>query len=66
MLAKEFLGEATEDTWVFEDSLTALETATKIGMKTVGIHDRFNYGQERIKEIATVYIAEGETLLKLV
>ena len=65
LLASDFLGEPIEDTWVFEDSLTAIETATKIGMKTVGIYDRFNYGQERIKEIATTYIAEGETLLKL-
>lgn len=65
LLASDFLGETIEDTWVFEDSLTAIETATKIGMNTVGIYDRFNYGQERIKEIATTYIAEGETLLKL-
>jgi HAD superfamily hydrolase (TIGR01509 family) len=66
LLANEFLNEKTEDTWVFEDSLTAIETATKIGMKTVGIYDRFNYGQERIREIATVYIAPEETLLKLI
>ena len=66
LLACDGLGEKTEDTWVFEDSLTAIETATKIGMHTVGIYDRFNYGQDRIKEIATVYVAEGETLLKLI
>ena len=65
LLAGEFLGEKTEDTWVFEDSLTAIETATKIGMKTVGIYDRFNYGQEKIKELATIYVAPGETLEKL-
>ena len=61
----EFLGEKAEDTVVFEDSLVAIETALKIGMPTVGIYDRFNYGQERIKEISTEYIADGETLLKL-
>ena len=66
LLACEGLGEKTEDTWVFEDSLAAIETATKIGMPTVGIFDRFNYGQDRIREIATVYVAEGETLLKLI
>ena len=66
LLANEFLGEKIEDTWVFEDSLTAIETATKIGMNTVGIYDRYNYGQDRIKEISTTYIAEGETLLKLI
>lgn len=66
LLAAETLGESVEDTWVFEDSLTAIETATKIGMPTVAIFDKFNFGQERMKEIATEYIAEGETLLKLI
>ena len=51
---------------MFEDSLVAIETATKIGMPTVGIYDRYNFGQDRIKKIATEYIAEGETLLKLI
>ena len=63
--AAEFLGAKCKETWVFEDSLTAIETATKIGMPTVGIYDRYNFGQDRIKKIATEYIAEGETLLKL-
>ena len=66
LLARDFLGEQTQDTWVFEDSLTAIETVAKIGMPIVGIYDQFNYGQERIKEIATEYIADGETLLKLI
>ena len=66
LLAKDYLDAGVEDTWVFEDSLTAIKTATKIGMKTVGVYDRFNYGQERIQELACVYIGEGETLLKLI
>ena len=65
LLAKDYLGASTHETWVFEDSLAAIETVTRIGMPTVGIYDRFNYGQDRIKEIATKYVAEGETLLKL-
>ena len=64
--ACDFLGETKENTWVFEDSLTAIETATKIGMPTVGIDDKYNFGQERIKTISTHYIAENETLLKLI
>ncbi len=60
-----FLGEKPENTWVFEDSLTAIETAVGIKMPTVGIFDSNNFGQERIKDISTEYIAEGETLLKL-
>ena len=35
-------------------------------MKTIGIYDKYNYGQEEMKKIATVYIAEGETLEKLI
>ncbi|MBO5231230.1 MAG: HAD family phosphatase [Clostridia bacterium] len=64
--AVNFLGTEIKDTWVFEDSLTAIETATKIGMSTVGIYDKFNYGQDKIKEIATEYINSKETLLKLI
>ena len=63
--AIEFLGSEIKETWLFEDSLTAIETATKIGMPTVGIYDCYNFGQEKIEKIATEYIAEGETLLKL-
>ena len=65
LAAKDYLGTRVEDTWMFEDSLVAIETATAIGMPTVGIYDRFNFGQDRIKEIATRYIGEDETLLKL-
>lgn len=66
LLAADFLGENISETWVFEDSLVAIETATKIGMPTVGIYDRFNFGQDKIKEIATKYIGPEETLLKLI
>ena len=65
LLAQESLGSDIEDTWVFEDSLVAIETAKKAGFKTVGIYDRYNYGADRIKEIADEYIAPGETLMRL-
>lgn len=64
--AAEFLGAEIGETWVFEDSLTAIETAVKAGFPTVGIYDQYNYGQDRIREIATEYIGPAETLLKLV
>ncbi|MBE7035409.1 MAG: HAD family phosphatase [Ruminococcaceae bacterium] len=64
--AQECLGTKTEETCVFEDSHIAIDTADKLGMKTVGIYDQYNYGQEEMKRIATVYIAEGETLKKLI
>lgn len=66
LLARECLGAPIEETCVFEDSLTAIETATKLGMQTVGIFDRFNFGQEEIRRIATRYIAEGEALSDLI
>lgn len=64
--AAEFLGTEITETWMFEDSLTAIETATKLSMPTVAIYDKFNYGQDKMKEIATVYIDSTETLLKLI
>lgn len=66
LAALAYLGEKPEETWVFEDSLTAIETVTKIGMPTVAIYDDFNFGQEKMRQIATEYIAPGETLMRLV
>ena len=63
--AQEFMGAPIEETWVFEDSLAAIETAARAGFQTVGIYDRNNYGQEQIKAIATHYIAPGENLTAL-
>ncbi len=61
-----FIGTSVDETCVFEDSHIAIITADKIGMKTVGIYDKYNYGQEEMKKIATVYISEGETLKNLI
>ena len=64
--ACDFFCTKPEETWVFEDSLIAIKTATKIGMPTVGVYDAYNLGQDEIKEISTKYIADGESLLKLI
>ena len=66
LVCKDYFGGETEETWVFEDSLVAIETAAKIGMPTVGIYDKYNFGGEEIKKIVNEYIADGETLLKLI
>lgn len=66
LMAADYLGTAPEETWVFEDSLVAIQTASKIGFNTVGIFDKNNYGQDKIKELSTKYIGDGETLLKLI
>lgn len=64
--AAAFLDADISEIWVFEDSLTAIETAVNIGMPTVGIYDKCNYGQDKIKELATAYIGPSETLLKII
>ncbi len=66
LAAMEKLGTALEETCVFEDSHVAIETAHKLGMKTVAIYDRYNYGQEIMRAVADEYIADGETLMRLV
>ena len=59
------LGTEADETCIFEDSHIAICTADKLGIKTVGIYDKYNYGQDEIKKTATCYIADGETLEKL-
>ena len=66
LAAAEFLGASPEETCIFEDSLVAVRTAHRAGMMTVGIFDRSNYGAEELAVTADVYIAEGETLKKLI
>ena len=48
-----------EDICVFEDSYVALETAKKAGFQTVGIFDRYNFEQERLKKASDIYL-DGE------
>jgi len=59
------LGTKPEETYIFEDSLVAVQTANKLGIKTVGIFDKYNYGHSELKKVASVYIDDKETLLKL-
>ena len=66
IFAHDFLGTEKETTWIFEDSIVALETATKAGYKTVGIYDKYNFGIDRVKEISTVYIGEDDILSRLI
>lgn len=65
LIARDALGETTQNTWVAEDSLVALTTAARIGMPTMGVYDRCTPGQEQIEKIATVYIGPGETMKKV-
>lgn len=63
--AQKALGLNAEDICVFEDSYVALETAKKAGFQTVGIYDKYNYGQDRLKAASIIYIKEGEPLSTL-
>ena len=63
--ALEFLGTAAEETWVFEDSLVALETAASLGMPLVAVYDPNNFGHEKMQQLAVHYIGPDQTLASL-
>jgi len=65
-VAHRYLGTAKESTWIFEDSVLALDTSVKAGYNTVGIYDKYGFEPERVKALSVKYIGEGETLEKLI
>ena len=65
-LALEFLGTEKAETYVFEDSPVAVDTAMKASFPTVAIYDKYNEGSENLKNIATYFISENESLMKLI
>lgn len=62
LCACEHLGTKKENTWVFEDSAVAIETAHKAGFPTVGIYDEFSFPLDGVMDSVTEYIAPGEDL----
>lgn len=60
-----WLGTETAETWVFEDSYVALETAQRIGMPTVGVYDMYTPWQDQVRKASTIYIGCGESMMKL-
>jgi HAD superfamily hydrolase (TIGR01509 family) len=64
--ALEVLGTTKDETYVFEDSLVAIRTATDAGFRTVSIWDSHNFGQDEIRERSDFYIGEGETFEKVI
>lgn len=66
LYAQKWLGTKTEETWVFEDSYVALQTAQKIGMPTVGIYDQYTPWQDAVEKASTIYIGPGEDFRKLI
>ena len=61
--ALEILGTSVEDTWVFEDSFVALETAKSLGLHTVGVYDPHSYGQDRLRAASRIYIEKDFNIL---
>ena len=60
------LGTEPETTWIFEDSYVALETASKLGISTVGIFDKWNFDHDKLNQKSVFYIDEDETMEKLI
>lgn len=57
--ALESMGTKVEDTWVFEDSLHAIQTARKAGFPIVGLYDEASdKNQEQIKKESTIYLGD--------
>lgn len=50
------LGTDKETTWVFEDALYAAETAKSNGYNVVGIYDKSEPNQEKLKEVVDIFI----------
>lgn len=65
--ALERLGTPLGDTWVFEDSLVALETSKKIGLNTVGIMDKNNpYTENQLKNFSDIYISSNMSMADVI
>ena len=64
--AYEWLGADKETTYVFEDSVVAVETAVNAGFKTVGIYDKYGFNTERIEALSDFYIGTGDSLRSLI
>lgn len=65
MKAASLMELSPEDIAVFEDSFVALETARGAGFRTVGLFEKYNFNQERMKKASDIYMSEGETLLDI-
>lgn len=52
------LGTGKQNTMVFEDALYAICTAKQDGFKVVGVHDKFEEQQGKVKELADIYLLD--------
>lgn len=61
-----WLGGNKESTYIFEDSIVAVETAVKAGFKTVGIWDKYGFSTDKIEALSDFYIGKGDSLKSLI
>ena len=67
IMARDYLGTSPEETWVFEDSATAIETAHNAGFKTVGVYDKHSASQQKkVCDNSSVYLGEDKNLSYIV
>ena len=66
LAAYEWLGGEMESTYVFEDSVVAVETAVKAGFKTVGVYDKYGFSEDKIKALSEFFIGKNEALSDLI
>ena len=65
--ALEHLDTAKNETYVFEDSLFALKTAKADGFTTIGVYDRHETSQDKLKNLADYYIVDfADPVLKTI
>ncbi len=64
--AEKALGLDKNDLVVIEDSCVALETAKNAGFHTVGVYDKYNFGHDRLKAAAEIYLDDGVSLDTLI
>lgn len=63
LAALKVLGASPDETFVFEDSALALETAKKAGFVTVGVYDSHNIPtQQRLLAASDIYLGEDMAL----
>ena len=60
------MGLKAEEVCVFEDSFVAIETAKKLGCKTVGIFDKNNFGHDRLRASSDMYLDDGMQMKSLI
>ena len=66
LLALKSLGTAAEETYIFEDSFVALETARAIGLNTVGVFDEYNFDHDRLARASMIYLGEETDMRELI